>query len=75
MYHLHDDINKEPSKAVEEQPNTTKVTVDLVELDEIVDNQPVQFIASEFEGQILDDTLFAGNYICVNLIKNIRRSC
>ena len=43
-------------------PNTTKVTVDLVELDEMVENQPVQFIASEFEGPIVDETLFTGNF-------------
>ena len=59
MYHLQDDINKTPSKDVEEKPNTTRVTVDLVELDEMVDNEPV-VIASEYREPIVDETLFAG---------------
>jgi hypothetical protein len=75
MYHLQDDMNKSISETLVSAPNTTKVTVDLVEFDEMVDNQPVQFIASEFEGPIVDETFFTGNYNINNLIKNIRRSC
>ena len=75
MYHLQDDMNKSISETLVSAPNTTKVTVDLVEFDEMVDNQPVQFIASEFESPIVDETFFKGNYNINNLIKNIRRSC
>ena len=75
MYHLQDDMNKSISETLVSAPNTTKVTVDLVEFDEMVDNQPVQFIASEFEGPIVDETFFTDNYNINNLIKNIRRSC
>ena len=75
MYHLQDDMNKSISETLVVTPNTTKVTVDLVELDEMVENQPVQFIASEFEGPIVDETLFTGNFNVCNFIKNVRRTC
>ena len=75
MYHLQDDTNKSTNETLVATPNTTKVTVDLVKLDEMIENKPIQFIASEYKEPIVDDTLFAGNYICDNLIKNIRRSC
>ena len=72
MYHLQDDTNKSTDETLDVIPNTTKVTVDLVKLDE---NDLVPIFASEFNAPIVDETFFTGNYTFNNLVKNIRRSC
>ena len=72
MYHLQDDTNKSTDETLVAIPNTTKVTVDLVKLNE---NDSVQIFASEFDTPIVDETFFTGNYTFNNLVKNIRRSC